>query len=249
MLGGEVRRRIVAEGRGDARTRLLLQRPGGGQVAERLARRWPASVTEYSGRLPFQLNLLLDGKDSRLQIDSGSQGAPSSTCRHAVRQDGRPGAADPMADDPGWRQNSVYWARYDGLASLAYAAPADKPLNGRGALRAWAVTRRCCPPSAQGLQVRRRLAELDWDAWQATLKLTTAMATRLPVALRACCAAPTLRIDGFKGFGRAEEPDAVTIWPAGRGPAATGAGQRPRIGASGLAGCQGARRSWSIWTA
>ena len=28
-----------------------------------------------------------------------------------------------------------YWARYDGLASLAYAAPADKPLNGRGALR------------------------------------------------------------------------------------------------------------------
>ncbi|MDI9775902.1 hypothetical protein, partial [Pseudomonas aeruginosa] len=27
-----------------------------------------------------------------------------------------------------------YWARYDGLASLAYAAPADKPLNGRGAL-------------------------------------------------------------------------------------------------------------------
>ncbi len=79
MLGNEVRGRIVAEGRGDARTRLLLN----GQVAVKSLSDWLGAGQRplpVSGRLPFQLNLLLDGKDSQLQIDSDLK-APSSTCR------------------------------------------------------------------------------------------------------------------------------------------------------------------------
>ena len=103
VLGSEVRGRIVAEGRGDARTRLLLN----GQVAVKSLSDWLGAGQRplpVSGRLPFQLNLLLDGKDR-----FGSQGRRRRPAG-AVRQDGRPGAADPMADDPGWRRTALLGA-------------------------------------------------------------------------------------------------------------------------------------------
>ncbi|MGC3655067.1 hypothetical protein ACPTGO_31970, partial [Pseudomonas aeruginosa] len=59
-------------------------------------------------------------------------------------------------------------ARYDAVASLADAAPADKPLNALGARRLGGDA--ALLPSAQVLRVRGRLAVLDSHAWQATLK-------------------------------------------------------------------------------
>ncbi|MBN0654269.1 hypothetical protein JTM24_36925, partial [Pseudomonas aeruginosa] len=58
----------------DARTRLLLN----GQVAVKSLSDWLGAGQRplpVSGRLQFQLNLLLDGKDSQLQIDSDLKGA------------------------------------------------------------------------------------------------------------------------------------------------------------------------------
>ncbi|WP_410960897.1 hypothetical protein, partial [Salmonella sp. SAL4360] len=72
-----------------------------------------------SGRLPFQLNLLLDGKDSQLQIDSDLKGA-------VVALPAPLGKTAAQARPTQWRMTldgaeRRYWARYDGLASLAYA--------------------------------------------------------------------------------------------------------------------------------
>ncbi|WP_121222774.1 YhdP family protein, partial [Pseudomonas aeruginosa] len=122
VLGNEVRGRIVAEGRGDARTRLLLN----GQVAVKSLSDWLGAGQRrplpVSGRLPFQLNLLLDGKDSQLQIDSDLKGA-------VVDLPAPFGKTAAQARPTQWRMTldgaeRRYWARYDGLASLAYAAPA-----------------------------------------------------------------------------------------------------------------------------
>ena len=79
VLGSEVRGRIVAEGRGDARTRLLLN----GQVAVKSLSDWLGAGQRplpVSGRLPFQLNLLLDGRTANCRSIRISR-APSSTCR------------------------------------------------------------------------------------------------------------------------------------------------------------------------
>ncbi|HCD6622363.1 TPA: TIGR02099 family protein [Pseudomonas aeruginosa] len=196
VLGSEVRGRIVAEGRGDARTRLLLN----GQVAVKSLSDWLGAGQRplpVSGRLPFHLNLLLDGKDSQLQIDSDLKGA-------VVDLPAPFGKTAAQARPTQWRMTldgaeRRYWARYDGLASLAYAAPADKPLNGRGALRLGGDP--ALLPSAQGLRVRGRLAELDWDAWQATLK-RYGNGDQAANSAAGLLRGADLRIDSFKGFGQ-----------------------------------------------
>ena len=183
-------------GRGDARTRLLLN----GQVAVKSLSDWLGAGQRplpVSGRLPFQLNLLLDGKDSQLQIDSDLKGA-------VVDLPAPFGKTAAQARPTQWRMTldgaeRRYWARYDGLASLAYAAPADKPLNGRGALRLGGDP--ALLPSAQGLRVRGRLAELDWDAWQATLK-RYGNGDQAASSAAGLLRGADLRIDSFKGFGQ-----------------------------------------------
>ncbi len=87
---------------------LAAQRPGGGQVAERLARRWPASVAGLgTPAVPAQPAAGWQGQPIADRF--GSQGRRRRPAG-AVRQDGRPGAADPMADDPGWRRTTLLGA-------------------------------------------------------------------------------------------------------------------------------------------
>ncbi|PXB82186.1 TIGR02099 family protein, partial [Pseudomonas aeruginosa] len=56
-------------------------------------------------------------------------------------------------------------------------------------------------PSAQGLRVRGRLAELDWDAWQATLK-RYGNGDQAASSAAGLLRGADLRIDSFKGFGQ-----------------------------------------------
>nr|WP_294974745.1 YhdP family protein [uncultured Pseudomonas sp.] len=193
-LGTRITGSIRAEGRSGApRTRVLV----GGQMPMKTLLDWGKVQQQLpvDGRIPFQMNLLLDGKDSQLQVASNLQGV-------TIDLPAPFGKTAAETRDSEWRMTldgaeRRYWATYGDRASLAYAAPADKPLAGRGVLRLGddpAVL-----PNWNGLQVRGRVDTVDGDAWQAVLKKYAGTGVQGAAGL---LRGADLQIDHFKGFGQ-----------------------------------------------
>ncbi len=173
-----------------------------GAVELKRLQRWLAlpQPLPASGRLPYQLQLTLDGADSQLRIESALEGVALDL-------------PEPFGKDAGSRRQASlhmtlqgaerrYRADYAELASLALAAPPGEWRSGRGELRLGGGSARL--PTQPGLVVRGRLPQLDLAAWRAWLPGAGAGA---PAAGRGALAPPTflreaqLSIDHFTGFG------------------------------------------------
>ncbi|MGQ7959276.1 YhdP family protein [Pseudomonas sp. SP16.1] len=157
LFGHPLRGKISAEG---ARTLFDVR----GQAEVETLRRWlgVSQTLPLSGLLPYRLRLTLDGDDSQLRVDSNLKGVaidlPPPFAKTA--------AQERYAD---WRMTLAgderrYWLDYQGLLSLAFAAPPGEPNQGRGELMLGGEPARL--PTSQGLRLRGRLSELDWEAWQ-----------------------------------------------------------------------------------
>ena len=165
VLGHAVRGKAIAEGaRGQARSQIEAH----GQVPLNQLTAW-LGVTRalpLQGVLPYRLRLTMDGADSQLRVDSNLKGLAVEL----PEPFGKPAAAEGYAD---WRMTLAgaerrYWLDYGDLASLSFAAPVGKLAEGRGELRL--ADGPATLPSAPGVRLRGRLAELDWGAWQTALK-------------------------------------------------------------------------------
>ncbi|QRY81547.1 TIGR02099 family protein [Pseudomonas sp. PDNC002] len=197
VLGTRVTGSIRAEGRnGDSRTRVLV----GGQLPVKSLLDWAKVQKQLpvDGRIPFQLNLLLAGKDSQLQVASNLQGV-------TIDLPAPLGKAAQETRNSEWRMTldgaeRRYWAIYGDRASLAYAAPADQPLAGRGVLRLGGDP--AVLPSWSGVQVRGKIDEVDADAWQAVLKKYSNSGVEGAAGL---LRGADLQIGRFKGFGQTLE--------------------------------------------
>lgn len=193
-LGSRITGSIRAEGRsGSPRTRVLV----GGQMPMKTLLEWGKVQKQLpvDGRIPFQLNLLLDGKDSQLQVASNLLGV-------AIDLPAPFGKSAAETRESEWRMTldgpeRRYWATYGNRASLAYAAPVDKPLAGRGVLRLGGDP--AVLPSWNGVQVRGRIDEVDADAWQAILKKYSNSGVEGASGL---LRGADLQIGRFKGFGQ-----------------------------------------------
>ncbi|MCY1260266.1 hypothetical protein D9M69_174150 [compost metagenome] len=192
-LSGSIR----AEGsKGNPRTRVLAS----GQVPVQTLLEWGgvSKAVPVQGRVPYQLDLLLAGRDSQLQVGSNLQGV-------AIDLPAPFGKAADESRQANWRMTldgdeRRYWATYANLASLAYAAPADRPLAGRGSLQLGGGA--AILPGASGLQVRGRVAQVDAEAWQAVLKKYAGGDVQGASGL---LRSADLRIDRFSGFGQTLE--------------------------------------------
>lgn len=165
VLGHAVRGRALAEGaRGNSRTRIEASgRMPLGSLTVWLGVTQPLPL---SGALPYKLSLTLDGADSQLRVDSDLKGlAVALPAPFAKRADESRQASFRMTLQGNERR---YWLDYAQLASLAFAAPPGQMLEGRGLLRLGGDP--ALLPAAKGLQVRGRIAELDWSAWQEAIK-------------------------------------------------------------------------------
>lgn len=194
VLGHAVRGRALAQGaRGNARTRI----EAGGRIPLARLSSW-LGVTRplpLKGELPYQMNLLLDGGDSQLRVDSDLKGLavelPAPFTKVAAESRGA-----------SWRMTLQgnerrYWLEYGNLASLAFAAPPGQIGNGRGELRLGGEP--ASLPSAPGMRVSGRLDTLDWGAWQTALQPYQALAG--DGQNRKLFAGADLRIGYFSGFG------------------------------------------------
>ncbi|GAB7533553.1 YhdP family protein [Pseudomonas sp. 3A(2025)] len=152
---------ILAEGKPGANiTRINAT----GQIALKRLTDWLSfnQPLPVSGDIPYQLQLLLDGGDTPLSITSSLQGlavdlpAPFGK----TREQARPSEFRMTLQGNERRYDTAYGA----LASLAWAAPASDPLQGRGELflgQGGAVV-----PQAKGLRISGSLSELDISPWQ-----------------------------------------------------------------------------------
>ncbi|MEQ7920718.1 YhdP family protein [Xanthomonas sp. WHRI 1810A] len=118
-----------------------------------------------SGELPYQLQVTLNGADSKLQINSSLKGlaidlpAPFGKTADDVRD------SDFSMNLQGAERRLN--AGYGNLANFAFAAPGGKFADGRGELflgEGGAIV-----PDAKGLRVRGSLPTLDIAPWQATV--------------------------------------------------------------------------------
>jgi uncharacterized protein (TIGR02099 family) len=165
ILGQAVRGKALAEGRGG---KPLTRIEANGSMPVKTLASW-LGVTQalpLQGDLPYQMSLSLDGTDSQLRVASDLKGT-------TVDLPPPFGKAATQALPSVYRmtlQGSErrYWLEYGSLASLAYAAPSDKPAHGRGELRL--ADGPAVLPAEQGVRVRGKLEELDTNAWQDTLK-------------------------------------------------------------------------------
>jgi uncharacterized protein (TIGR02099 family) len=193
VLGHAVRGKAIAEGRrGKARSRIQAN----GQIALNELTKW-LGVTQplpMSGRLPYYMNLTLDGADSQLRVSSALNGLKIEL----------PAPFGKLAEEERaseWRMTLSgaerrYWFDYAALASLSFAASPGQFNQGRGELRLADGPAQL--PVTRGFQVRGRLAELDWSAWQSAVKpyIKTAGAEPLQLFKDA-----QVRIGRFNGFG------------------------------------------------
>ncbi|TLX60356.1 TIGR02099 family protein [Stutzerimonas nosocomialis] len=161
VLGKPVRGRAVATGKpGSPGTRIEAE----GRVELARLKQWLAFEQDVpaSGELPYRLRLMLGAEGGQLQIDSSLQGlnvqlpAPFDKAT-AARRDS---SLRMTLQGPERR----YWVRYGDLAALAYAAPADRLLEGRGELMLGGGS--ASLPDERGVRIRGRLEQLDWSAWQ-----------------------------------------------------------------------------------
>jgi uncharacterized protein (TIGR02099 family) len=159
-FGQAVSAQIFAEGKpGSPLTRIAAQ----GRIDLPVLTDWlrfkPALPA--SGSLPYQLQLYL-GENSRLAIESDLSGLnidlPAPFGKRA--EDSRPSTF--KMDLQGAERR--FDARYAGLATLAYAAPATNLTNGRGELLLGGGEAQL--PSAKGLRVRGTLDVLDLEPWK-----------------------------------------------------------------------------------
>ncbi|WP_430293304.1 YhdP family protein [Pseudomonas sp. B1-22] len=202
-LGARITGSIRAEGRnGDARTRVLV----GGQVPMKSLLEWGKVQKQLpvDGRVPFQLDVLLAGKDSQLRVVSNLQGV-------TIDLPAPFGKSASETRDSEWRMTldgaeRRYSATYGDRASLAYAAPAENPLAGRGVLRLGSDP--AVLPNWNGVQVRGRIDEVDADAWQAVLKKYTNTGVEGASGL---LRGADLQIGHFKGFGQSLDNLGVSL--------------------------------------
>jgi len=152
---------IFAEGRaGELNTRVTAS----GQVEVKKLASW-LDVTQplpVSGVVPYQLQVVLDGADSQLSVNSNLKGV-------AVDLPAPFGMAADVGRDTSFRMtlqgpDRRYWATYGDLARFAYAAPSGKLADGRGELLLG--TGDAVLPGAKGLRLRGTLSELDVSPWQ-----------------------------------------------------------------------------------
>ena len=159
-FGKPVTAEIFAEGKpGQMQTRVVAK----GQIALKSLTDWlqfkqPLPV---SGELPYQLQVSL-GRDNQLSVDSSLKGllidlpAPFGKAASDTR-------TSQFRMNLGGSERRVD-ATYDGLASLAMAAPAGKTEQVRGELVLGGGAAQL--PGSQGLRVRGKLAEVNLDDWQ-----------------------------------------------------------------------------------
>ncbi len=165
-FGRAVNGRIVGEaGQGGSNTRVEAN----GSIALNTLSQWlqlPPQPLPVSGNLPYQLSLLIDAKNPQLSIKSSLQGlaidlpAPFGKSANDIRN------SRVRMDLTGAERS--YRLRYADLASVAFAAPPANLKQGRGELVLGGVEAQL--PTTPGLRVSGKLAELDVDVWQATLK-------------------------------------------------------------------------------
>ncbi|MGE8496249.1 MAG: YhdP family protein [Pseudomonas sp.] len=164
-LGHSVQGKALAEGsRGKARSRIEAQ----GTAPVNTLSGW-LGVTQplpLKGALPYRLRLTLDGDDSQLQVNSTLKGVSVDL----PAPFGKSVADERQAE---WRMTlggpqRRYWFNYAELASFSFASPAGKLNEGRGELRL--ADGPAVLPSARGVRLRGRVAELDLAAWQSALK-------------------------------------------------------------------------------
>jgi uncharacterized protein (TIGR02099 family) len=193
VLGHAVRGKALAEGaRGNARSRIEAS----GQIAVSELSTW-LGVTQplpISGKLPYRLNLTLDGADSQLRVSSTLKGAAVALPAPFGKS-----AAEERATQ--WRMSlggreQRYWLDYADLLSLTFAASPGQFNQGRGEIRL--ADGPASLPTSQGLRLRGRVAELDWSAWQQVLQPYASVP--IDDAQRLFKDAQ-LRIGRFTGFG------------------------------------------------
>ncbi|SEI58733.1 TIGR02099 family protein [Azotobacter beijerinckii] len=201
-FGRPIRGRVIAEGRkGRARTRIQVdgQMPSA-SFAEwlQVSRRLP-----LSGELPYRLELLLDGANSRLQVDSTLRGLRIDLPEPF-------GKSAQESRDTRWYMTLEgaerrYRLDYADRASLALAAPPGRFGEGRGELLLGGGQAQL--PATKGLWLRGRIATLDWDAWQALLAPLAGQAASSVGLLRGA----ELDIGSFQGFGTTLRPLGVLL--------------------------------------
>ncbi|AZE87594.1 YhdP family protein [Pseudomonas orientalis] len=152
---------IFAEGKpGAISTRVTAK----GQVTVKRLTDWlkinqPLPV---SGDIPYQLQVILDGADSQLMVDSNLKGV-------AVDLPAPFGMPASQGRDSTFRMTLQgaerrYWFDYGELANFTFAAPPDNFNDGRGEL--FLGDGDAVLPGAKGLRVRGVLSELDIDPWK-----------------------------------------------------------------------------------
>lgn len=152
---------IFAEGKpGAVSTRVTAK----GQVTVKRLTDWlnisqPLPVT---GDIPYQLQVILDGADSQLMVDSNLKGV-------AVDLPAPFGMPASQGRDSTFRMTLQgaerrYWFDYAELANFTFAAPPDNFNDGRGEL--FLGNGDAVLPGAKGLRVRGVLSELDIDPWK-----------------------------------------------------------------------------------
>lgn len=152
---------IFAEGRAGA---LNTRVAASGRVEVKKLTDW-LNVTQplpVSGVIPYQLQVILDGADSQLSVNSNLKGV-------AVNLPPPFGLAADVGRDTVFRMTLQgaerrYWVDYGDVANFTYAAPSGKVAEGRGELLLGdgdAVL-----PGAKGVRLRGSLPELDVEPWQ-----------------------------------------------------------------------------------
>ncbi len=197
VLGSRITGSIRAEGRNGApRTRVLV----GGQVSVKTLLDWGKVQKQLpvDGRVPFRLNLLLDGKDSQLQVASNLQGV-------TIDLPAPLGKAAQETRESEWRM-TLEGARATLLGNLRRSrqpglrGSADQPLAGRGVLRLGGDP--AVLPNWNGVQVRGKIDEVDADAWMAVAKKYSNTGVEGAAGL---LRGADLQIGRFKGFGQTLE--------------------------------------------
>ncbi|ROM98721.1 YhdP family protein [Pseudomonas brassicacearum] len=138
-----------------------------GQVAVKKLTDW-LNVTQplpVSGTIPYQLQLNLDGPDSRLMVSSSLKGVavdlPAPFGMSAAQ--GRDTVFRMTLQGPERR----YWLDYGDLADFTYAAPSGNFADGRGEL--FLGNGNALLPGDKGLRIRGVLSELDVEPWKALI--------------------------------------------------------------------------------
>lgn len=163
-LGSPIRGKAIATGQPDSPA-TRIEASGTVALQQLLAWRKIEQPVPASGQVPFRMNLVLDGADNHLQLDSSLLG----TALALPAPFGK--TAEERRDTTlrmtlgGERQRYAF--RHDTLAALTYVVPAGKWTEGGGELVLGGAAANL--RTDQGLFVRGNLPRLDLSEWQALL--------------------------------------------------------------------------------